>query len=37
MGKRELGEFFSKLIPVDVPSFDLDLSKAKTIEQMEKV
>lgn len=36
MSKRELGEFWTKLIPTPIPDFDLDLSKAKTVEQMEK-
>lgn len=29
MSKRELSEFFQKLIPISIPSFDLDLTKGK--------
>ena len=36
MTKRELVEFFTKLTPPLIPNFDLDLSKSKTVEQMEK-
>ncbi len=37
MGKRELAEFWTKLEVQPIPDFELDLSKAKTIEQIEKV